>query len=297
MALGYKPIQDYAVIGNLRTVAVVGLDGSIDWCCMPHLDSPAVFAALLDCDKGGKFSIRAKDSQSSRQYYLPDTNVLVTEFQTASGTLSVTDFMPLAGNIERTNASAGLPEIHRILTVQGKVQVELEWSPRFDYARAKTEIRCYSQGWLASGNGFRLNLAGVDNPEVIQSQYGAVLRQEFEMADQSRAIVSRWDSYETSAELEQSLALLEETSDIWRNWVHGENTTHSEVWTGNYHELVMRSELAMKLLSHAETGAIAAAGTTSLPETLGGIRNWDYRYSWIRDASLAAQAFTSLGHS
>jgi GH15 family glucan-1,4-alpha-glucosidase len=294
----YKPLRDYAVIGNLRTLAVIGRDGSVDWCCFPHLDSESVFGAILDSCKGGLFRISLSGAGMGHQSYIPDTNVLVTRFQTDQGALNVTDFMPLSGDIESLSGSSAPPEIHRILACEGEGQIEAEWSPRFNYARSPVRIDRCGDGWLACGaDGRRMCLAGLHEGRIRETEYGPCVTARISFSTTGkRVLITRWDSEETGFNIDCSMQILKETSALWSKWAHREEATHSEAWTGEMHDLVIRSELVLKLLTHAETGAIAAAATTSLPEAIGGIRNWDYRYAWIRDASLAGQALTSLGH-
>ncbi|MBE0535335.1 MAG: glycoside hydrolase family 15 protein [Phycisphaerae bacterium] len=296
----YKPLRDYALVGNLRTAAVIGRDGSVDWCCFPHLDSESVFAAILDRRKGGRFKISLAGAGIGRQYYVKDTNVLVTEFASHRGKLIVTDFMPLSGNIDSLNGSAAPPELHRLLRFEGQGHVEVQWSPRFDYARSPTRMNRHGDGWLATdAGGRRLCLAGLPEGEITETETdnGHEVYAALEMSDgRERVVVTRWDSENVVSDLKESRRMLDETVKLWTAWAHQDEATRGEEWTGAMHGLVIRSELALKLLTHAETGAIAAAPTTSLPETIGGVRNWDYRYAWIRDASLTGQAMTSMGH-
>ncbi|MDI6719061.1 MAG: glycoside hydrolase family 15 protein [Methanomicrobiales archaeon] len=300
----YQPIADYAAIGNLRTVALVSRYGSIDWCCFPHLDRPSVFAAILDANRGGRFRIGAAGADKGEQRYLGDTNVLETRIQTGTGLLTLTDFIPLRGRIHGTGNSHGgersiaPSEIHRILECsQGAVTVEVEWSPRFDYARAPTRIEPAGEGWVAASDAGILALGGAVDAVVSDGESGPFLQAQFPMHDgERRVLVTRWGTRDVSFDPVSSVDLLQRTAAAWKNWAHQEGALHSEAWAGGWLPMLIRSELALKLLTHAESGAIAAAPTTSLPEGIGGVRNWDYRYAWIRDASLTAQAFIALGH-
>jgi GH15 family glucan-1,4-alpha-glucosidase len=299
----YKAISDYAVIGNLRTVALVGLDGSIDWCCFPHLDHASVFAALLDAGRGGRFRVAPAGMERGRQRYVENTNVLETVFDTDSGRLTVTDFMPLRGDIHGHNGSEAPPEIHRILHCEGgELEVEVEWTPRLDYARVPTALQRAEGGWLAeatgtSGSRVRLALGGLEEGEVQDDGEGPSLRIRLTMHDGDRLpLVLRWDSTFTRVGLDASMGWLQETVATWRGWAHTHDDPAVAEWAGTSLPLITRSELALKLLTHADSGAIAAAATTSLPEDIGGVRNWDYRYCWIRDASLTVQALIALGH-
>jgi len=295
---GYKPISDYAAIGNLRTVALVCRDGSIDWCCFPHHDHGSVFAAILDHRRGGRFRVSAVGTGMGDQQYIEDTNVVTTTFRSSNSSLSVTDMMPLSGKIDGRSRSNGPDEIHRILKCRGgAIDVELEWSPRFDFARSSMDIWEIEGGFLATDGEIFMTLSGAYGGAVTGGEFGPVLRTRFSMRDgEQRLIVTRWNSKDTTNNLDESTKMLERTVESWRNWAHGSEPTHSHEWAGQYLPLLIRSELVIKMLAHTDTGAIAAAPTTSLPEVIGGARNWDYRYAWIRDASLCAQALISLGH-
>lgn len=296
---GYKPISDYALIGNLRTAALVCRDGSIDWCCFPHMDRASVFAAILDNRKGGRFHVSLPDAGMGEQAYIGETNILKTRFQHRGGELTVSDFMPLSGNIHGCGASDAPAEIHRILECEGSdLEVVVEWSPRFDYARTPTRMFEKNQGWIARSNSEVMSLGGVRNAKIINKGFGPELHARFRMAPGERkVVVTRWGIEETGCKLHHSLEMMQQTLDIWNEWAHREGRVKCRTWAGPWSSLVTRSALVFKLLTHADTGAIAAAPTTSLPETIGGVRNWDYRYTWIRDASLSAQALISMGHS
>jgi GH15 family glucan-1,4-alpha-glucosidase len=303
MTNGYKPISDYGIIGNLRTAALVGLDGSIDWCCLAEVDHASVFAALLDRDRGGYFRVAPAGMERGEQRYVENTNVLETVFDADNGRLTITDLMPLRGDIDGRNGSEAPPEIHRILHWEGGAcEIYVEWAPRLDYARVPTRIRRADAGWIAEaqseeGEHVRLALGGVSDARIVDDGFGPVLRTRLPMKDGDRLpLVLRWDSTFTEVGLDASMHWLEDTIRTWRGWVHTAGGPAVEEWAGSTLPLITRSELALKLLTHAETGAFAAAATTSLPETLGGIRNWDYRYCWIRDASLTVQALIALGH-
>jgi GH15 family glucan-1,4-alpha-glucosidase len=299
----YLRISDYGAVGNLRTVALVGLDGSVDWLCFPELDHGSVFAALLDSSRGGYFRIAPAGVDRGTQEYVENTNVLCTTFHADSARLTISDFMPLRGDIDGRDSSEAPEEMHRILHCEGgDLDVEIEWAPRLDYARAETAIRRGAHGWVAEGvdgdgEHIRLSLGGVADGEVIDDGEGPLLRATIRMrAGQRLPLVVRWNSEETAIGLEYSMRWLDDTVETWRAWSHTAGDPSVREWAGTSLPLVTRSELVLKLLTHAETGAFAAAATTSLPETIGGVRNWDYRYCWIRDASLTVQALIALGH-
>lgn len=298
----FKSISDYGAIGNLRTVALVGRDGSIDWTCFPALDHASVFAALLDGARGGRFRVAPVGMARGEQRYVADTNVLETVFDADGGRLTVTDLMPLRGSIEGHNGSEAPPEIHRILHCEGgALEVDLEWTPRLDYARADTSIRQVEGGWLAEGvvDGTRVcsTLGGVGEGRLVDDGHGPSLRARLLLRDgERRPLVVRWESSDAAVGLDAAMDWLHETTSTWQAWVHTSDDARVAEWAGVTLPLVTRSELALKLLTFSETGAIAAAATTSLPEWIGGVRNWDYRFCWIRDASLTVQALIGLGH-
>jgi GH15 family glucan-1,4-alpha-glucosidase len=297
----YSPIESYGAIGNLRTVALVGSDGSIDWCCFPDMDAPSVFAALLDLGKGGSWRVAPRGMEEGEQEYLEDTNVLQTTFHGEGFLLKVIDFMPLAGDIEGTRGARAPTEIHRLLTVEGgEAEVEVQWAPRFDYARRPPDIIPGTGGFVAHSGNELLSLGGVreGEGEITGDDAGALVSGCLRMRPgEPRVLVTRWGSEDRGCSPAASEALLVETASTWRSWVRTGRPSGDYEWAGSHTGLVTRSELALKLLTHNDTGAIAAAPTTSLPEEIGGVRNWDYRYTWIRDASLTAQALISLGHA
>ncbi len=310
---GYPPIAAHGAIGNLHTAALVAADGSIDWWCPPTFDSPSVFAAILDQVRGGVFRVGAVGATARRQRYLPHTNVLETIHEVGRARLRLTDFMPLAGDMD-AGAVRTTHEIVRILEADGAVAVELEWSPRFDYARAPVAITPGDAGFVATADtgsvtsaggipiagpgGLSVALAGVPAGARIEAgDDGPLVRTTFELGDgEQLALSTRWSSAGLAFGIEPARQALAATVTAWRAWVNKEEATGERAWAGAWSEQVIRSELALKLLTYAPTGAIVAAATTSLPEWVGGIRNWDYRYSWIRDSALAAQALFALGH-
>ncbi len=295
----YKPIEDYGAIGNLRTVALVGLDGAIDWCCLPNLDSPSVFAAILDHDRGGHFRVAPERIGRREQRYLEGTNVLETILEGEHGRLVVTDFMPLSGSIDGCGDSRAESAIYRLLRAEGgPVEIVLEWKPRFGFAEAPTTVMRAPNGFLAWGGSESLALAGVpEGLELVEDELGQIVRGRFELrAGERRALVTRWGAENLDVTLDAAQDSLAETAATWRAWLGKDEATGDRAWAGEHRDAIVRSELALKLLTNADTGAIAAAATTSLPEVLGGVRNWDYRYVWIRDAALSAQALFALGH-
>jgi GH15 family glucan-1,4-alpha-glucosidase len=300
-APAHRPISDYAAIGNLRSAALIAPDGSIDWCCLPDFDSPSFFAALLDTRVGGRFRVRAVGAPEGRSQYMDHTNVLETIFSTGDGRLVLTDFMPLEGDIDGTVERAPAPEIHRFLHAEGgALEVEVEWAPRPDYARGEVRLEAVRDGFEAVAAGHRLMLEGLrhEEAEVVDRDGGPLLRARFGLGSGERRVLVtglREEPTRREVSADASEHLLRETLATWREWVH-KRGTRERSWARPYQELVTRSELCLKLLSYGPTGAIVAAPTTSLPEGIGGVRNWDYRYAWLRDAFMTVQAMHALGH-
>jgi GH15 family glucan-1,4-alpha-glucosidase len=291
----YTPIEEYGVIGNLRTVAHVSIDGSIDWCCLPRMDSPSVLAAILDAEKGGAFSVRPAGSGKGVQDYVEDTNVLSTRFTAGFAKLDVTDFMPLSGDLDGRDSSEAPPEVHRLLECSdAPVTVKVRWFPRHDFARGTTVVEMREGAWIASCGEMQVTLAGLP-PATVDDDGAVVSKFVMEPGDQL-ALVMRWGADALGADLDATLEALERTVATWNEWAHQEALETCGEWAGPYRLLVTRSALAIKLMSLADSGAIAAAPTTSLPEEIGGVRNWDYRYVWIRDAAMTAQALLAIGH-
>jgi GH15 family glucan-1,4-alpha-glucosidase len=297
---GYKPIEDYAAIGNLRTVALVGRDASIDWLCLPDLSSASVFAAILDPERGGHFGIRVVGGRPVDQRYIRDTSVLETVFDTDGGRLTVVDFMPLAGSLEGSgDQSETEPAVYRILRAEGAtVDVDVAWAPRLDYSRQHVQATRTDAGLLAWAGDDAITLAGLgEEIRMDGDELGPIIRARLTLRPgERRVLVTRWGSEVPGAGLDEAEAKLSATVDAWRGWVHKPEATGDRSWAQDCSELLIRSELVLKLLTNAESGAIAAASTTSLPEEIGGVRNWDYRFSWIRDAALSAQALHAMGH-
>jgi GH15 family glucan-1,4-alpha-glucosidase len=286
----YRPIEDYAIIGDRISLALVSKSGSIDWACFPRMDSPSVFAAILDAEKGGSWSITPVGEYRVERQYVPNTNVLETTFITRFGEATLTDFMPPASiEVARPDDSS----IFRIVKgLKGEVAFHLHFEPRFDYARALS-LWSINEGVGVRANHFDQALTLYsDLPITIAGNAATadfVVRRGEErllLATYRRPGSLLWRQFpEDIARLAQ-----DGTEEYWRTWV--ERCSYD----GPHGDLVRRSALVLRLLDYAPTGAIAAAGTTSLPETIGGIRNWDYRYSWIRDASFTLYSLYVLGY-
>ena len=288
----HKQLRDYGVIGNLETCPLIGSDGSIEWCCFPEMASPSVFGALLDPERGGYFAVRPTGEFDSTQSYVPRTNVLQTTFETASGEAVLTDFMPVMG----TESTAELPAraiYRKIECSEGNLDLEVTFEPRFDYARASTRVEPTDTGVLARANGERAFLSG---PVALSPAGNSASGTRTVSTGESVWLALQYGTHEPRAPATYEAAL-EATIEYWRAWAR--RCTHPSrcVYNSPRYDLVVRSGLTLKLLMHWATGAIAAAPTTSLPETIGGERNWDYRFNWIRDAALTVRALYELGNT
>ncbi len=288
--MGYLPIENYAVIGDLRTVALVGTNGSIDWLCFPHFDSPSVFAAILDERKGGHFRISpaSADGIVQKQMYWPDTNVLITRFLSDQGVAEIIDCMPLNG----AQADVGFRGLIRhVRVVRGRVAFRMECYPAFNYARDSHETELVEGG--ARFLSKQLSLALASELPLTRDETGVVLDFHLE-AEETRsfalhAVEPGSLDHPIGMGEQGCKSLFEQTVDFWHGWL--ENCTY----TGRWREMVRRSALVLKLLVFAPTGAIIAAPTCSLPEAFGGTRNWDYRYTWLRDAAFTVYSLIRIG--
>ncbi|MEU2395750.1 glycoside hydrolase family 15 protein [Streptomyces sp. NPDC007369] len=284
---GYAPLREYAVIGDGRTAALVARDGSVDWLGLPDLDSPTVFGAVLDASRGGRFTLAPSVPYWAERRYLPGTNVLETTFSTAQGAVRVTDALTLH---EAATLTPMRELLRRVDGLSGSVPLHWSVQPRFGYGTRRTR--------LARRAGVPVATAGRDALAVCAWDAGEpgydrdAVSSHFELAEGRRALVAMPFAHQeplvlpTRAECE---ARLDGTCATWRSWAH------DRLCTGRWQQTVMRSLLALKLLVYAPSGAVAAAVTTSLPEHIGGERNWDYRFSWVRDSAFTLAAFLRLG--
>ena len=277
----YLPIAEHGVIGDQRSVALVGTDGAIDWYCPERFDGPSVFASILDRRRGGCFRVAPTGPDAhSKQMYLPGTNLLITRFLSPEGVSEVQDFMPLGGDRQRL--------IRRVVGVRGRLRFRLELEPRFDYGRVQPAVEPVADGVVFRASGQGLALAAAPSGALQPTQAG--IAAEFEVgAGESRTFAL--ESGVTVRPLSEGEAerLMNETALAWRGWL-GQST-----YSGRWREMVHRSALTLKLLSYAPSGAIVASPTTSLPERVGGPRNWDYRYAWLRDFAFSIYALSRLG--
>lgn len=282
----YKPIESYGVIGDMHSVALVNMDGAIDWCCLPYFDSPSIFAAILDHQKGGSFRIAATQESQHRQMYLPDSNVLVTRFLGSDGVGEVVDFMPVQ--------PAGATKTHEIVRVaraiRGHIRFRLECRPAFDFARRPHRVLLDGRGAIFDSGPQKFALISRFPLHCLGD--GVAVDFVLHPGESATFILRQIEDVHARGLLETRLQgeeALHETLQFWRNWLKGCR------YQGRWREMVYRSALLLKLLTFQPTGAIVASPTCSLPETIGGERKWDYRYSWIRDAAFTVYAFLRLG--
>lgn len=284
-----RPIESCGVIGDLHTVALVAIDGTIDWCCLPQFDSPSVFAALLDETKGGYWKLSPEDGGTNRQMYMPETNVLLTRFLRSEGVGEVIDFMPVQNDRGRTSETV-MHEVVRIArAVRGAIRFRLECAPAFNYARTPHTATPADGGVLFEAGMERMLLLGPGPWQIEEGK--AILQftlQPGETAEFALRYLIQKDDPGMKAPVEGA-RLMDETLVFWRKWLSDCK------YEGRWRENVLRSALTLKLLTHHPTGAIVAAPTCSLPEEIGGVRNWDYRYTWVRDAAFTVYSLIRLG--
>jgi GH15 family glucan-1,4-alpha-glucosidase len=290
----YPAIADHGLIGDLQTSALVATDGSIDWFCAPRFDSPSIFGALLDHERGGRFQLRPKVEEfTTKQLYFPDTAVLVTRFMTEVGVGEIIDFMPVTGAVAT--------EHHRLVRmvrcVRGKMTFLLNVAPRFDYGREDHETHLTKDGAVFQGRRTAMTLHLVREPEdeyvarTHVDEHGDLHAELSLQAGEMRGLVLETAIAGPAHQIRVAEAwrLFDETVDFWESWVG--QSTHR----GRWREELSRSAITLKLMTYAPTGGLVAAPTAALPEQIGGERNWDYRYTWVRDASFSVYSLLGLG--
>jgi GH15 family glucan-1,4-alpha-glucosidase len=286
-------IADHGIIGDLQTAALVTTDGSIDWFCCPRFDSPSVFGALLDDERGGRCRIRPSGVEyTTRQMYFPDTAVLVTRFFTEAGVGQVLDFMPPTG----TTATDTHRLVRMVQCVRGAMTFEIDVEPRFDYGRHPHRAEVSDNGVVFTANGSKLTMHVVREPgdehkAQVTVQDGDVHATLDLVAGEVRGLVleSAADGPPREINANEIQQLFDETVRYWRSWLA------ASTYTGRWREEIQRSAITLKLMTYAPTGGLVAAPTAALPEQVGGERNWDYRYTWVRDASFSVHALLRLG--
>jgi GH15 family glucan-1,4-alpha-glucosidase len=297
--LRYPPISDHGMVGDLQTAALITTQGSVDWWCAPRFDAPSIFAALLDHDRGGHFSMTADAPDPTvRQLYLPDTAILVTRFLTEGGVGEVIDFMPVSHPHKATDRHT----LIRLLRVpRGTVTFAMECRPRFDYGRVEHDLEMAQDGAFAHFGSPHLDahlqlLRREGDPGLVQDPSGGgrdvtatVTLQAGQFAAAVFSTCSPGDAAPAPMTEQEVRDAFGDARDYWHKWIL--NCTYR----GRWQNMVNRSAITLKLLTYAPTGAPVAAVTTGLPEQVGGERNWDYRYTWVRDASLSVRALLDLG--
>jgi GH15 family glucan-1,4-alpha-glucosidase len=284
--MSFQPIENYGVIGNTRSIALVGVNGSIDFLCYPNFDSPTVFAALLDDERGGSFQIQPQFKQRRvRQLYLPDTNILLTRFLADEGVAELTDYMPIATDGEQPN------EIIRTLAViRGEVEFKMRCQPRFDYARGahtvNVEERCAI--FSPASDGF-VPMALHSTIALRQDSQDAMAEFTLRAGEKATLVFGGIRPQGQPPEMEFVEQRFQQTARFWKGWIA------KSKYKGRWREMVNRSALVLKLMTSQEHGSLVAAPTFSLPEQIGGVRNWDYRFTWLRDATFSLYALIRLG--
>jgi GH15 family glucan-1,4-alpha-glucosidase len=282
---GYLPVSEHGMIGDLHTIALVGTNGTIDWHCSPSFDAPSMFGSLLDADRGGSFELAAAVPAKTRQSYLADSNVLITRFSAEEGIAEIQDFMPVSGAPEPHRHRL----IRRVLCVRGRMPFRARVAPRFGYAMDPHVLAEAEHGVVFTASGLIVSMTST----VPVEHDGRDVTAEFTLAEGQSAVFALDEASGGAAPRpcsgEEAMELLAATVAFWRNWLSASR------YHGRWREIVHRSALTLKLLTYAPTGAIVAAPTTSLPEQIGGERNWDYRYVWVRDAAFCVYALLRLG--
>jgi GH15 family glucan-1,4-alpha-glucosidase len=287
--MSYLPIENHGIIGDLHTTALVGMDGSIDFMCFPSFDSPSVFASLLDRDRGGKFQIApVLNDVRPKQIYLPDTNILLSRFLAEDGVAEVSDFMP----VEESGLAAHTI-VRRVKTVRGEVPFKMICAPRFDYGRAQHTLEVRGTEALFVSQGADKTVLRLRSRVPLEAQDGAVVA-EFKLRSGESVPFVLEDASAHPEERDVTSYVTEafkRTVNFWHRWIGRSR------YQGRWREMVNRSALTLKLLTSNVHGSIVAAPTFGLPEQIGGVRNWDYRYVWIRDATFTLYALIRLGYT
>ncbi|MGW6408321.1 glycoside hydrolase family 15 protein [Streptomyces vinaceus] len=282
----YLPISEHGLIGDLRTVALVGTNGTIDWYCCPRFDAPSVFGSILDADKGGAWELAADVPTRTRQFYFPDTNVLITRFYAADGVAEIQDFMPV---VDESREASRHRLIRRVICVRGTLPFRARIAPRFGYGAEAHTVRAEVHEAVFESPSLSLSLTST---APLESD-GRDVSSHFKLLEGESVVFAldriSGDVRPQACPHAEAEVQFEATVRFWRQWLGRSR------YRGRWREMVHRSALALKLLTYVPTGAIVAAPTTSLPERVGGERNWDYRYVWVRDAAFAVYAMLRLG--
>ncbi len=284
--MSFEPIENYGVIGNMRSIALVGVNGSIDFLCYPNFDSPTVFAALLDDEKGGCFQIQPQlRERQVRQLYLPDTNILLTRFLAEEGVAELTDYMPIGKDGQQPN------EIIRTLTViRGEIEFKMRCQPRFNYAMSGHTVKIEEGRAIFSPESDTCPpLALYSTIALRQQSQDATSEFSLRAGERATFVLGEVRPLGQQPEMEFVEQRFHATARFWKGWIA------KSKYKGRWREMVNRSALMLKLLISREHGSLIAAPTFSLPERIGGVRNWDYRFTWLRDAAFTLYALIRLG--
>jgi GH15 family glucan-1,4-alpha-glucosidase len=284
--MSFEPIENYGVIGNMRSIALVGVNGSIDFLCYPNFDSPTVFAALLDDERGGCFQIQPQLKENRvRQLYLPDTNILLTRFLAEEGVAELTDYMPIGSGGEEPNEI-----IRTVAVIRGEVEFKVRCQPRFNYAMSGHTVNVQDRYAIFSPASDTCPLLSLYSTVALRQQSQDVAT-EFRLRAGEKAtfIFGGVRAQGEQPEMEFIERRFQETARFWKAWIA------KSKYKGRWREMINRSALMLKLLISREHGSLIAAPTFSLPEQIGGVRNWDYRFTWLRDASFTLYALIRLG--
>jgi GH15 family glucan-1,4-alpha-glucosidase len=282
----FQPIENYGVIGNMRSIALVGMEGSIDFLCYPNFDSPTVFAALLDDERGGCFQIEPQlKERRVRQLYLPETNILLTRFLAEDGLAELTDYMPLGGKEEQPNEI-----IRTVAVVKGKVSFKMLCQPRFNYGMCGHTLRIDDKcAIFTPANQACPSMALHSSIALEQQSQDAVSQFSLRSGEAVTFVFGGVRPQGQRPEMERVEERFHETSRFWKKWIA------KSKYKGRWREMVNRSALMLKLLTSRDQGSLIAAPTFSLPEEIGGVRNWDYRFTWLRDGTFTLYALIRLG--
>src|SRR5215475_7662043 len=284
--MSFEPIENYGAIGNMRSIALVGMNGSIDFLCFPRFDSPTVFAALLDDQLGGRFQIQPQLKHSRvRQLYLPDTNILLTRFLSNDGLVELTDFMPISAEAEQPNEL-----VRSVAVIRGDVSFSLLCQPRFNYGTCghKVDVNGLCAAF-SSENPACPHMALYSTVPLSQESQDAKAQFRLRAGERATFVFGGVRPEGQKPEMESVEDRFHQTARFWKGWIA------KSKYKGRWREMVNRSALILKLLISREYGSLIAAPTFSLPEKLGGVRNWDYRYTWLRDATFSLYALIRLG--
>jgi len=282
-----EPIENHGIVGDLHTVALVAIDGTVDFMCFPSFDSPTIFASLLDQERGGFFRIRADfDHAKKRQLYLPDSNILLTRILSADGVAEISDFMPVEEACNAHNL------VRRVKSVRGEILIEMRCAPRFDYGRARHRCERDGNDVLFISEGPERTILRLHSSVPVSVEGGDAVAKFRLPANESASFVLEDGAQKRGCNAHDFVAdSFKRTLNYWRNWI-----SHCQ-YQGRWREMVNRSALTLKLLTSKPHGSMVAAATFGLPEVIGGTRNWDYRYTWIRDASFTTYALMRLGYT